>query len=275
MAPLAGLQPFSAASQVTDQGVLEAHGGPLDPSHGVPGAADTPTWPAGYGAGYDGTQYGPDTNQDGMSYDAGTGYPGNGDKTPSVHGAPYPRGIIQPDLETPGSYAQVADQLAVQRTTLHGTDLGAVGTHLRGIAGREEPANYTTDRYTAPNATNLAAVPGQLRQGKDTSQGYGQLNDNPEFQAGHSMRRVQHDTVHFDRTLEYAGPKPFPGKFPLSQGNFNGPDSPYGPVAGDTSTGQQIPWEGHIGDPTAYSQPVEPTVVQGSPSTGDAWAYYG
>lgn len=280
MAPLAGLQGLNAqAPQETDQGVLEAHGGPVDPSHGEYGQEYVPTWPAGYGTGYDGTQYGP---QNGLEPDTSLFQTDpsrrTDDYTPSAHGSPYPKGIIQPSLEDPGSYSLSAELLARQRSDIHGTDLGAVGVHTRAVSGRESPVHYTVDRYTAPNATDLAAVPGQLRQGnngigRDTSQGYGVLNTTPEFQAGHSIRIVQHDTVHFDHTLDNAPPQPFWGKFGLEQATFDGPDSPYGPVGGDTTTGQQVPWEGRIGNPTAYQQPPEPTVVQSPPPGGDAWAW--
>lgn len=279
MAPLAGLQSFSAqGADVTDEGVLEAHGGPVDPSHGSYGQEFVPAWPAGYGTGYAGTQYGPDVNQDHGNYDAGAS--GYGDNlTPTSHTAPYPRGIRQPDYVSPDSYATVADALALQRSELHGQDLGAVEIHNRAVSGRESPVNYTVDRYTAPNQNDLAAVPGQLRQGnngagRDTSQGYGQLNSTEEFQAGHSIRIVQHDSAIFDRTLENSPPRPFNIRYPQQQATFDGPDSPYG-IYGDTTTGQQIPWEGHIGDPTVYVQPLEPAVSQGTSNQADAWAYYG
>jgi hypothetical protein len=279
MAPLAGLTGFNAqAPDATDEGVLEAHGGPVDPSHGTYGQDFVPTWPAGYGSGYDGTQYGPDIALDPRDYQAGAS--GHGaDETPTAHASPYPRGIQQPDYVTPGSYGLVAEQLALQRSQLHGASMGAVEVHNRAVSGRESPVNYTVDRYSAPNQTGLASVPGQLRQGnngagRDTSQGYGALNSTQEFAEGHSIRIVQHDSAGFDNTLANSPPRPFNVRWPQRQASFDGPDSPYG-IYGDTTTGQQIPWEGHIGDPTAYVQPPETAVGQPAGQAQDTWAYYG
>lgn len=277
MAPLAGLTGFDQASQVTDQGVLEAHGGPVDPSHGEYGDHLGDSWPSAFGTGYHGAQYGPVVDQGSWPDYNQPGRPL--DRTPDTHSAPYPRGLIQPDLESPGSYAQAAQALQAQRTVLHGQDLGGPGvTTRRAPGGHETPVDITVDRYDAPNVNILSQVPGQLRQGnngagRDPDQGYGKLNDTPEFQAGHSIRIVQHDTLHFDRSLDYAPPQPFWGRVPIQQAGFDGPDSPYGQVLGDTSTGQQVVWEGRIGTPTAYAQPPEPAVNQAASQQQDVWAY--
>jgi hypothetical protein len=278
MAPLAGLYALDQPPQEMDQGVLEAHGGPVDPTHAHYGQSVDPVYPAAYGTAYRGNQYGPDVNQDTGNYASGLGgLPV--DLTPSTHRSPYPKGLLQPNLETPGSYAVIASQLARQRSEIHGQGLGAA-RYFNQFApgGRETPVNTTVNRYDAPNATMLAEAPGQLRQGnngigRDTTQGYGKLNETPEFQAGHSIRIVQHDTVHFDHSLDYSPGGPFWGRHEIAQATFDGPDSPYG-VYGDTSTGQQVVWEGRIGNPTAYRQPPEPTTVQPS-ETQDVWAYYG
>ena len=282
MAPLPGMY-GDKPPQVTDQGVLEAHSiGNPDPSHGKFGDTSNQTWPSAFGTGYGGTQYGddipvdmvPEFNQGGRKMDV----------TPTTHQAPYPRGIIQPDLETPGSYAASATALTAQRRALHGISLGAARFfNMFAPGGREAPVDITVDRYSAPNANMLASgIPGQLRQGnngvaRDTTQAYGKLNESSEeFNAGHSIRIVQHDTLHFDRSLDNAPPQPFWGRHAIQQTRFDGPDSPYGQVAGDTSTGQQIVWEGRIGTPTSYQQPPEPDVNQNVPdSSGDVWAYYG
>lgn len=283
MAPLPGMY-GDKPPQVTDQGVLEAHSiGKPDPSHGHFGDTSNQSWPSAFGTGYDGTQYGPDIengdypefNQGGHKMDA----------TPTTHQAPYPRGIIQPDLETPGSYASAATLLSEQRKRLHGVALGAA-RYLNRFApgGREMPVDITIDRYAAPNANLLSSnVPGQLKQGnngagRDTTQGYGALNStSEEFNTGHSIRIVQHDTLHFDRSLDYAPPQPFWGRHEIAQSRFDGPDSPYGPVLGNSSTEQQIVWEGRIGTPTAYQQPPEPAVNQSEINDGsqDVWPYYG
>lgn len=279
MAPLPGIY-GDKPPQVTDQGVLEAHSiGGIDPDHGEFGDTSGQTWPSAYGTGYEGTQYGPDVENGDYPefYEGGHKM----DATPTSHEAPYPRGIIQPDLETPGSYADSATRLSAQRRALHGPSLGAARFFNRfAPGGRESPVDITVDRYDAPNANLLASnVPGQLRQGnngvgRDTTQAYGALNDTPEFQAGHSIRVVQHDTLHWDRSLDYAPPQPFWGRHEIAQTRFDGPDSPYYAM-GDTTTGQQVVWEGRIGTPTAYSQPSEPAVNQATSSSEDVWPYYG
>lgn len=281
MAPLPGLTGVSKAPQQTDEGVLEAHGGPIDPSHSEYGDMYGDTWPSGYGTGYHGTAYPsevdkgdyPEFDQHGNAYD----------KTPTTHDSPYPTGLIQPNLEDSNSYASTAIELARQRHELHGSDLGAVTFYNRNApGGRQTPSNITVDRYDSPNISVLSTgLPGQLRQGnngvgRDVAQGYGQLNSTDEFQHGHSIRIIDHDGLAWDRSLDYAPPQPLYPRYPQQQASFD-VDSPYGEVLGDTSTGQQVVWEGRIGNPTAYQAPPEPTVVQPAMSSpaDDGWAYYG
>lgn len=286
MAPLKGVTGLNAAPanapgmQYQDQGVLEAHGFSLDPSHGVVGDAAGQMWPASYGTGYSGTQYGSEVIQGQKPYYNVAGFPG--DATPDTHCSPYPRGIIQPNLEQPGSYADAAFKQQVQNVELHGVSLGGDKKYNRNSpTGKEVPAHYTTDRYDAPNVNMLAqGVPGQIRGGisgnghgwADTTQGYGELNSTEEFQKGHSIRRIQHDTMHFDHTLDNNPAVAFRGKFPVEQADFN-VDSPYGPVLGVATEGAQRVWESHIGNPTSYQAPAEITVNQNPPTGDDVWAY--
>ena len=282
MAPLAGLTGMNTdpSIQYTDQGVLEAHAnvGGVDESHSQIGDEYAPTYPAGYGSGYHGTAYGPEVDRSGQR-----GYSNRQsgvaiDQTPTSHESPYPTGVRQPDLETPGSYAADADAKRAQVKLLHGRDMGGVRKNvIRSPAGREIETHYTTDRYDAPNETQLAPnVPGQLRGSgghlKDTTQGYGQLNNLDEFQRGHSIRRVQHDGIPWDRSIDYAPGHVFLGRHlhrtpPLTV------DSPYGQVAGDTSTGQQVMEV--RGYPTPYQPPSIPTVQPTGVSSQaeDVWAY--
>ena len=282
MAPLQGLTALNndKPPNYTDEGSLEARAiGPVNKGHGEYGGMDVP-WPAGYGLGYDGTSYGPEVYQGHRHSFPEPGEPL--DRTPDTHESPYPRGIIQPNLEEPGSYARAAYQIAVQRDELHGLDLGGrIPNGQMAPGGRETPVNYTVDRYPAPNQTFQAAIPGQIvstggyGQGRDTGPGgYGHLNDTDEFARGHSIRIIQHDRMPWDRSLDYAPPQPFWGRHEIAETRFDGPDSPYG-IMGDTSTRQQIPWEGRIGDPTAYVQTPTPTVAPASDNSLDVWAYAG
>jgi hypothetical protein len=289
MAPLQGLQGLYAdpqdTSDVMDEGVLEARAAPGTP---VAGHSE-------YGSqsdGYSGTiptesPYSPMTVYDGWDREdtlayGGIGFPEPGseiDKTPWTHESPYPRGIIQQSWDNPNALAMYGEQ----QTQLHGPDLG--GPKLYNAfspVGREEITHYTTDDYVAPNENYLSSdVPGQLRGGTghgvgghaDPTQGYGVLNTLEEFNSGHSIRRVQHDTVHFDFTNTHGEQSvPFPGRHPVQQMPLDGPDSPYFEM-GDIDGGQVV-WEGRIGYPTPYVQPEEPTVVAASPQP-DVWAYSG
>jgi hypothetical protein len=291
MAPLQGLQGLYAdpqdTSDVMDEGVLEAHAAPGTPvdEHGQYGSQSD---------GYSGTiptesPYSPMTVYDGWNREdtlafGGIGFPEPGqeiDRTPWTHVSPYPRGIIQQSWDNPDALARYG----VQQTELHGPDLGGVARFsVHSPAGHEEPADYTTDDYVAPNENVLSAdIPGQVKGpwpnggtgygggNADTTQGYGVLNTLPEFNSGHSIRRVQHDTVHFDYTNTHGEQEvPFPGRHPVQQMPLDGPDSPYF-EQGDID-GANIVWEGRIGYPTPYEQPAEPTIVAASPQP-DVWAW--
>ena len=292
MAPLQGLSGLYQAdpqdtADVMDEGVLEARAFSLSSEHGQYGSQHN---------GYSGTvplssPFGPSLVYDGYDPDAvaefgGSGYrvPGAGyDQTPVTHSSPYPRGIIQQSWDNPDAVAAVGTQL----NELHGPDLGGTKLHVgHAPSGHEEETHYTTDMYTAPNENYLSAdVPGQMKGSgsfssgngslggnADTTQGYGVLNTLPEFNAGHSIRRVQHDTVHFDFTNTHGEQSvPFYGRHPVGQMPLDGPDSPY--FEQGSIEGGLIPWEGRIGYPTPYQQPAEPTIVQASPATNDVWAW--
>lgn len=280
MARLAGLTGLNASSdqiQYDDAGVLEAHGGPVDESHGGgdPGGLN---YPAAYGTGWKADPYFPDyelLGENVSSAPLADGVPV--DRTPNSHRAPYPRGIIQTDNDLE-SYQRFAVDRQIQRKELHGKDLGGPKkfNHL-DPAGREVESHYTTDRYDAPNTNILSDnVPGQIRGTgaglKGTDQGFGALNDNPEFQTGHSIRRVQHDTLHWDRSLSpnAVAPQVFRGKFPVREAAFD-TDSPYEQM-GDTSTGQQV--MERRGYPTPPLPPSQPVVIpSSSDGSADVWAY--
>lgn len=291
MAPLSGLSGLYSDPQDTtdsmDEGVLEAKAVTLSPEHGQYGSQHL---------GYSGTvplesPYGPSLVYDGWSpADAdeygGTGFPVPGfayDQTPVTHSSPYPRGIIQQSWDSPDAVAAVGTQL----NQLHGPELGGTKLYLgHAPAGHEELTDYTTDMYIAPNENYLSSdVPGQLKGSgnfnsgggtlggnADPTQGYGVLNTLPEFNSGHSIRRQQHDTVHFDFTNTHGEQNvPFYGRHPVEQMPLDGPDSPY--FAQGSIEGGLIPWEGRIGYPTPYQQPAEPTIVQAPSDSADVWAW--
>lgn len=290
MPALQGLQGLYAdpqdTSDVMDEGVLEAKANPLVADHSQYGSQSD---------GYSGTvpvqsPYSQLAVYDGWSAADANEFPGKGfnvpgqeiDTTPVTHVAPYPRGIQQISWETPDGVTLANDQLR----ELHGEDFGGVAQNVKNSpGGHEEPSHFTTDRYTAPNDNVLNAdVPAQLRGAgnagltgtnggnADTTQGYGELNSLEEFQAGHSIRRVQHDTVHFDFTNTHGEQNvPFMGRHPVEQMPLDGPDSPY--FEGGDIDGANIPWEGRIGDPTAYVQPAEPTIAPAPADEQDVWAW--
>lgn len=287
MAPLQGLQGLYADPQVTgqyvDEGVLEAHAAPgtPDPGHGQYGSQSD---------GYSGTIPAESPYSPMMVYDGwdradtlafgGIGFPEAGqeiDRTPQTHVSPYPRGIIQQSWDSPDALALYGEQQA----QLHGPDLGGPTLYnSHSPVGREEITHYTTDDYVAPNENYLTAdVPGQLRGGTghgagghaDPTQGYGVLNTLEEFNAGHSIRRVQHDSAHFDYTNTHGEQEvPFMGRHPVEQMPLDGPDSPYFDQ-GDIDGGLVV-WEGRIGYPTPYVQPEEPTIIAATPQP-DVWAW--
>jgi hypothetical protein len=292
MAPLQGLTGLTPDPQdttdVMDEGVLEAKANPIAADH------------ADYGSQYNGYQgtvpdaspfsgmpvYEGWTDSDSQQY-GGRDYNLQGyadDMTPTTHSSPYPKGIIQPDWSNPSAYATAAEQMR----ELHGTDLGGVEFYqFTAPAGRETPTNYTTDNYVAPNENYLVTAPDQLKGSyghgasgqsglgggnADTTQGYGVLNTMEEFNAGHSIRRVQHDRMPWDFTATHGEQNvPFYGRHPVQQMPLNGPDSPYFDQ-GDIS-GANIVWEGRIGDPSPYVQPPEVTIAPGQPDAPDVWSW--
>lgn len=293
---LQGMQAQDQHSQTMDEGVLEARAAPgTATSHGQYG-----TQKMGYGGPVPAESAWYDIQS---TYDHGPGNPEFGDwgfdhgdegpidKTPDVHGAPYPRGIIQDgfaSLNTPGGLEIVSQQMR----QLHGREFGGVTLNVRhDPADRQTATLYTTDRYPAPNETVLSAkMPGQNRpvagtlggggqfgSGQaDTVQGYGKLNNNPEFQKGHSVRRIQHDRMPWDFTATHGEQDvPFFGRHEVRQRQLHGPDSPYF-EAGDIS-GANIPWEGRIDFPSDYMQAPEPTTLPANLSSvhQDNWAYHG
>jgi hypothetical protein len=291
MAPLQGLKGLYPDPQdttdVMDEGVLEGKANPLHPEHSQYGVQYY-----GYSGGvplampysgqdvYDGYDPGMSNAFGGMGYNV----PGEEiDRTPVTHASPYPRGILQSSWDNPSGYAAVGEQLR----ELHVPEMG--GTTLNvgfSPTGREEVTHYTTNDYVAPNENYLSPdVPGQLRgsgnrQGggygggnADPTQGYGWLSSYEEFNSGHSIRREQHDSVHFDYTNTHGEQEvPFMGRHPVEQMPLNGPDSPY--FDQGNIDGANIPWEGRIAYPTPYQQPVEPTIVPAQQGS-DVWAYSG
>ena len=282
MAALQGLKGLYPDPQDTtdfmDEGVLEAHsiGKPNadhqtygSQSNGYSGTVPTASPFSGQEV-YDGFDY-----QDSAEYGSlGFRVPGSAiDQTPDTHRSPYPRGIIQPDWSNPDAYAGVGEQMQ----QLHGPDFGGQRFY-NGFSpvGRENPANYTTNDYIAPNENVLAETPGQLKAAgshgqsgnsglgggnADTTQGYGVLNTYQEFNSGHSIRREQHDNMPMDWTNTHGEQNvPFWGRHPVEQMPLDGPDSPY--FDAGNIDGANIVWEGRIGDPTPYEQPPEPTFGQ-------------
>jgi hypothetical protein len=281
---LTGLYPDpQATGQYMDEGVLEAKANAIDSDHSQYGAQYL---------GYSGTVPSESPFASMGTYEAGftdeyggmvTPYPGvEIDSTPTTHRAPYPRGIIQFSNDEPSALAAVGEQM----TELHSLDFGGP-RHMTGVgpAGHEEETHYTTDRYDAPNENALATLTeGQLKAAgsagrggagggnADPTQGYGVLNTLPEFQMGHSIRRVQHDSVHFDYTNTHGEQDvPFPARHPVQQMPLDGPDSPYFEM-GDID-GANVPWEGRIGDPGPYEQPAEPTMANTPVSGPDIYAW--
>lgn len=283
-----------SAQQTMDMGVLEARAAPgTATSHGKYGSQSL-----GYGGPVPKESSG---YQIQPAYDAGFSDEFGGwgfedhedepflDRTPDVHGAPYPRGIIQEGIasgNTPGGLEVVGQQMK----QLHSTDLGGVKLMVgHDPADRQSVTRYTTDRYPAPNETVLGRnVPGQLRGGPagtlggggqygsgqaDTVQGYGQLNSNDEFQRGHSIRRIQHDRMPWDFTGTHGEQDvPFRGRHDVRQNEYDGPDSPY--FEAGAISGQHRPWEGRIGYPHEYEQPPEPHSLPAEIRLSeDVWAY--
>lgn len=289
MAPLQGLSGLYPDPQdttdVMDEGVLEARANPLDTGHSVYGSQSD---------GYSGTiptesPYTPMMVYDGYDQEDADQYGGRDfnvagsplDYTPDTHKAPYPRGIIQQSWDSPDALAAVNEQ----RLELHQPDMGGSRFYNgNSMTGHEEATHYTTNDYVAPNESVLEHVDGQLRTpanhggggygsgNADPDQGYGILNTLPEFNAGHSIRREQHDSVHFDYTNTHGEQSvPFMGRHPVQQMPLDGPDSPY--FQNGDLDGANIVWEGRIGDPTPYEQPVEPTIAPAPTDSQDVFAW--
>lgn len=289
--PLQGLQGMLPDPQITDQtydeGVLEAKANEPASEHGEYGSqaigysgtiplespfANISVYDAGFGDEYKGIEFAEPLR-------AGQ------DLTPTSHTAPYPRGIVQPDWGNPDAYEMVGDQMIA----LHQPDAGGPGVYNRyQPSGREQPVNWTADKYAAPNQSVLQKVTGQLRMlfagtaaGKgnssgaggsnaDVDQGYGVNNTLEPFNTGQSIRNVQHDSMHFDYTNTHGEQNvPFPGRHPIQQAQFAGPDSPYFEMG--MNQGGQVAWEGRIGYPTAYVQPPEVTVLPAQQPSEDVF----
>jgi hypothetical protein len=289
MAALQGLSGLYPDPQDTtdymDEGVLEARANTPDAEHseygsqsnGYSGQVPTESPFAGMPV-YDGWDEADADQYGGRGYNV-PGYAT--DATPNVHTAPYPRGIIQVGWDSPDALAAVNEQ----RLQLHQPDLGGPRFYNgNSMTGHEEQTHYTTNDYVAPNDSILEKVDGQLRApashgsggyasgNADPDQGYGVLNTLPEFNAGHSIRREQHDSVHFDYTNTHGEQSvPFMGRHPIQQMPLDGPDSPY--FEQGNIDGANIPWEGRIGDPTVYQQSPEPTIAPAPAQTQDVWAF--
>jgi hypothetical protein len=272
-------------SDYMDEGVLESKAFELDSDHSEYGSQSV---------GYSGTVPTQSPFSSLSVYDSGgsdeyEGYefpdPGASsdlDHTPTTHSATYPRGIIQPSWGNPDAWADVGEQINL----VHSQDLGGVAKNIdRSPGGHEAPVNWTADDYLAPNQNVLAKAPGQLKgnngygEGRgnssgaggsnaDPDQGYGVVNTMEEFNTGHSIRNVQHDSMHFDYTNTHGEQnEPFYGRHPVQQAQFDGPDSPYYEM-GDID-GANIPYV--IGYPTPYVQAPEPTILPTQQSQ-DVWA---
>jgi hypothetical protein len=291
-APLQGLSGLYPDPQdttdVMDEGVLEAKHNTLDPEHGQYGSQSY---------GYSGTVPTASPFADFQMYDSGfsdeytgIGYSEVGDTlndTPTSHTAPYPRGIAQPSWGNPDGYATVGEQMQA----LHMPEMGGSYDFNRDApGGHEQPVNWTADKYAAPNQNILQRLSGQIKMafagtatGKgnssgaggsnaDVDQGYGVPNSMEEFNTGHSIRNVQHDSMHFDYTNTHGEQNvPFMGRHPVQQAQFDGPDSPYFQMG--EIDGANVPWEGRIGYPTPYVQAPEPTIAPAQTSE-DVWSSF-
>lgn len=263
-----------------------------DEAHGKTGDTAGQLYPAAYGGGWNGQGVYDNAGQFGETPEVlAQFYPGltNGalDQTPSTHGGLYPRpGATSISTLNPDALSIVGDQLR----GLHGKEEGGSVVMYDAPGGHEEPTNTTTDRYDAPNENMLRKATGHLRSwiggvggnaggahlgAADVDQGYGQLNDTPEFQAGHSIRVVQHDKLHFDQTgLRSSETGAWLGKHPVgTMARFDGPDSPYS-VEGDPVGGMRAGMASVLDYPTEYAGPPAPTVLPAAP-TVDVFASTG
>lgn len=287
---LYGTQDTAPAGHV-DEGAYQVYTqGTPDPGHASTGDTSGQVWPAGYGVGYKGQGTYESTGVLGeFSEVPGADYGDLGgalDYTPSSHGGLWPRpeatniSTLTPDTSLP--------LVGIQAEYLHGKEQGGSIAFSDAPGGHEEPTNTTTDRYDAPDESFLRKATGQLRGliggigapsggshlgQADVDQGYGELNTLSEFQGGHSIRVVQHDTMHFDQTgLRNAEEGVWLGKHPVgTQMQFDGPDSPYG-VQGNSqgNFGPEV-----RGYPTEYASPPAPTVLPSTTYGADVFASAG
>lgn len=273
-----------------DEGALQAYQqGAPDERHADPGDTSGQTWPGGYGLGYRGQPTYGEAPEKITDYDPlPSFYPGPGilDETPSSHGGLWPRPMATAySTVNPDQYAYVTEQMAV----LHGKEEGGSYVLNRDApGGREALVDITVDRYEAPNQNVLQKTIGHLRGilggvgapgggshlgQADVTQGYGQLNSLPEFQAGHSIRIVQHDKMPMDYTALHGDEGTWLGKHPSgTERRFDGPDSPYGAM-GDGQGLQRAGRATTLGYPTQYESPSAPTVLPSRRPTTDVWAY--
>lgn len=251
-------------------------------AHALTGDTAGQVYPAGTGSGWSGQAVYESTGDLGEwanvpGYDPGNTH-GPIDYTPSTHGGLYPRpSATDISILDPDALAVVGEQLR----GLHGTEQGGTVVLYDAPGGHEEPTNTTTDRYSAPNVNGLRKAAGHLRGiigglggmgggshlgQADVDQGYGELNSLVEFQEGHSIRVVQHDTLHFDFTgLHAAEEGTWLGKHPVGTNvRFDGPDSPYN-VEGDFEGSFRAGNASTLGYPTEYASPPAPTVLPAAP----------
>jgi hypothetical protein len=297
MARLAGLTGLygpqsQAAAGYRDEGALQAYDQSVQykDAHAKPGDSAGETWPAGYGLGYSGQgTYSNNPSGQIAEYNDFPGYvlPTDPeaalDRTPSTHGGLYPRPEMREFTTLDPDKAAVA---GVQGRLLHAYDQGGVRAYTDGAGGHEEETSWTVDRYESPDdvamgRNNLDQIKpmsggagGSNAGAADVMQGYGHLNDNPEFQHGHSIRYVQHDTLHFDHTLDTGSEGTWQPRYPSGTATtFDGPDSPYGALGGNRTGLMRAEKRGY---PTEYTQAPSPTVLQVAPGPqNDVWASSG
>lgn len=255
MGPLGGLAglygsggPYGETGQT-----LTNSGRPVDARHSIGGEASVPVLRK-----YSAPDYGSEVDvADAPATDvlSGVVY----DHTPASHAAPWPRGIQHDPVEAGEATRE-----------LHGVDYGGVEFHVKGHTPPE--ISYTSGRFDSPQVTGAAPnVPGQLRGGGvDPTQGYG-VGNSGVFGQGNQFRRAASEGITFDRTMHHAGERPFLGAHPAKQTRYDGQDSPYGPVYGDTSR-MGLNDTPH-GDPTPYQQPSNPTVSPVGPVADEVQDY--
>ena len=288
MAALAGLTGMygaldNAPAGTVDEGayqVLDQAGNSAE-LHSKPGDTSGQVYPAGWGLGYSGQSTYVDQNGQLVEFATDAGLPTQGvtipgegalDHTPSSHGGAWPVG-------NPEEYTTLdprsGDMTGRQMRLLHGTERGGSEVFAWDAPGGHEAlVDLPTERYAAPNENGLAKLSGAQRAVSagpasgggghlgtaDVDQGYGELNDNPEFQGGHSIRYVQHDRMPWDYTgLGLPNEGMWLGKHPVGTAtSFDGVDSPYG-VSGGTHSDQLRP---EIrGYPSEFPVSPAPTVV--------------